>query len=409
MMNSRVKNTLRFCASAFFMDVAGGMFLVALPYMALSLGASSFDLGVLGAARGLPYVLACLSVAFFADRFSRRGLVIVSSVGLGAMLVGMAVSQSLWQLYLATIFFALSLSLYWPPFFAWLGDTHATRDLASASAAVNVSWSLGGMIGGVAGGALFQIRPSLPFLVAVAAIALSCGIVLAVPGARTQSEVAVRRTRKPGTRRGLAAVWLANSSAFMLTGLMTSVFPKFGEQLGVTAAWFGVFVAGQSLGRTGIFMLGIRWGTRLHGWGLAVGTQLVTAGMVATVSRAESHVWLALVFLIMGLNGGINYYRGLYTSLKAGGHRGFSTAMNEASVMGGMLVGSFGGGIVAKVWHLRAPYLLMAGLTVLLAAVQIVLIVSARGERGLSDRLAAPVFIREGGCDGDTCDSGQSE
>jgi len=409
MINSRLKNTLHFCASAFFMDVAGGMFLVALPYMALSLGASSFDLGVLGAARGVPYVLACMSVAFFADRFSRRGLVIVSSVGLGSMLVGIAVSQSLWQLYLATIFFALSLSLYWPPFFAWLGDTHATRDLAPATAAVNVSWSLGVMLGGVLGGALFQVRPSLPFLVAVAAIALSCGMVLAVPGTRTQSEAAVRRTREPGTRRCLAAVWLGNVSAFMLSGLMMSVFPKLGEQLGVTATLFGVFVAGQSLGRTGIFMLGIRWGTRLHGWPLAVGMQLVAGGMVLSVSRAESHVWLALVFLIMGLNGGINYYRGLYTSLKAGGGRGFRSAMNEASLMGGMLVGSFGGGIVADVWHVRAPYLLMAGLTVLLAAAQIILIASAKGEPGSSDRSAAPVLIREGGCHGDACDCGQSE
>jgi len=408
-MTGRVKNTLRFCASAFFMDFAGGMFIVALPYMALLRGASSLDLGVLGAARGLPYFLACMGVAFLADRFTRRGLVLVSSVGLGVMFVGIAVSQSLWQLYLATIFWALSLSLYWPPLMAWLGDTQATRDLAPASAAVNVSWSVGLMLGGVVAGVLFQVGPSLPFLAAVAVVGLSCVTVLTIPGARKPPEAAVRRTREPGTRRALAAVWLANFSAFMLTGMMASVFPKFGEELGVDSKLFGVFVGGQSLARTAIFVLGIRWGTRLHGWPLAVGMQLLAGGMVWSVSRVESHAWLMLVFLLLGLNGGVNYYRGIYTSLKTGGARGFRSAMNEASLMAGILVGSFGGGLAAEVWHVRAPYPLIAGLSVLLAAAQIVLIVSARGQPGLSDRSVAPGLMREGGCHGDSCDSGQPE
>ena len=76
------KHTGRFFYAGLWMDFSACMFLVVLPYMALDLGAGSLELGLLGALRGLTYVVTTLSTAFLADRYSRRTITTVSAMGL---------------------------------------------------------------------------------------------------------------------------------------------------------------------------------------------------------------------------------------------------------------------------------------------------------------------------------------
>jgi predicted MFS family arabinose efflux permease len=162
-----------------------------------------------------------------------------------------------------------------------------------------------------------------------------------------------------------------------LLGLMSGVFPKLGEQIGVDARAFGLLMAGLGLGRLPVFALAFRWGRWLHGWRVGMIAQLLAAAMVATVSLASAYAWLSLVFLSLGLTAGVNYYRGLFKSLEGEGSRGFKSGMHEASLMAGYLVGSLASGVLASRWGLRAPYVPIALLSVGLVAVQVILVRSA--------------------------------
>ncbi len=381
MVRLKHEHTLRFCLAAFYMDFGVGMFIVALPYMALSMKARPLDLGILGGVRALAYIIAAVLAAMLSDRCNRKALIALSTVGVIATISATAATTAIWQLYVISILWAASLALYWPALFAWLGDSHSADKLATAAGAVNVSWSVGAMVSGVTAGWLFQVARPLPFLLAGLPVALGCAAMLFAPRGEGRPRRAPSPERAPGTRRELVGAWLGGFSACSLLGLVLSVFPALGKKIGVDAGLFGLFMAGLGLGRTVIFLLGLKWGRRLHDWRLSVAMQLTTATVVATLFVASSHWWLAIVFLTIGINVGVNYYRGLYKSLEGEGSRGLKAGIHEAILVGGMLCGSFGGGVLAHVFGLRIPYAVIPLLALLLAFAQMALIISVRRAR----------------------------
>ena len=92
------QHTGRFLLGAFWMDFAGGLYVVALPYFAMSLGAGSLELGIIGTARGMAYMVASVGAALIADRYSRRGLAIIATLAMTIMLALNARASSLWQI-----------------------------------------------------------------------------------------------------------------------------------------------------------------------------------------------------------------------------------------------------------------------------------------------------------------------
>lgn len=362
------------------MDFAGGMFFVALPYLAMQLGARSLELGLLGAARGLTYAISCVGASLISDRSSRGRLVTASSLSVVLMFWATAYVTGLWQLFATTILLSVAFSFYWPSLLAWVGDSHSTEELGAATGAVNVSWSVGGMIGGLVAGSLFALRSSLPFLAAGIPALMACIVSWFVPrerpGITTQDRHQASETVSV-SKKELVGAWLGSLSAFSIAGLMYSVFPKLGSELGITSAKFGVLIFLTGCGRTLTFALGTRWSRWLRDWRLCGLAQLAAVGMVATVCVASAYWWLAVVFVSVGLATGAAYYRSLYMSLEGEGSRGLNSGLHEAILFVGILSGSVGGGAIAHVWHLRAPYVPIAGFALLILIVQIILTVSA--------------------------------
>lgn len=375
------RHTGRFCLASFGMDFANGMFFVSLPYLGLAFGADSMQLGVLTALRGAAYVLACLPASLLSDRVNRKILLGLSTAGTMVAFLATAFAREYWQLCALAIFWALVISPFWPSMFAWLGDSHSAGQLGSATGAVNLSWSVGGMLGGIVSGWLFGLARPLPFVCAVVPAALACGAMLLSRCGHGHPQPAEVSPAVIGTKRDLAAVWLGAISVCSLLGLMSGVFPKLGMEIGVHAGVFGLLMAGMGLGRSCVFLLGLRWSHRLHDWRLAMVTQLLAAVMVATVAATRSWPWLAVVFLALGLALGVNYYRGLYKSLEGAGSRGLKSGLHEAALLLGILLGSLGGGAVAKGWGLRAPYVPAGVFVTLLLVLQAGLLASAHAAR----------------------------
>ena len=375
------RHTGRFCCAAFAMDFAGGMFFVALPSLALDFGADSMELGVLTALRGAAYILACIPASLLSDRVNRKALIGLSATGVVLAFAGVGCSRLLWHLQAMVVFWAFAISPFWPSVFAWLGDSHSPDQLGPASGAVNLSWSVGGMLGGVLSGWLFSRSAGAPFFCAVIPAALACAAMLLSPCTHRSPAKAEPVPKAPGSRRELATVWLGATTVCSLLGLMSGVFPKLGTELGVTASVFGLFMAGLALGRSVVFGMGLRWSRYLHGWGLAGATQLLAGAMVATVADASSRLWLSLVFMSLGVALGVNYFRGLYKSLEQAGSRGLKSGLHEAALLGGILLGSLGGGAAARAWGLRAPYVPAGIWALTLVGLQAMLLSSARAAR----------------------------
>jgi predicted MFS family arabinose efflux permease len=287
------------------------------------------------------------------------------------------------HLYPVLVWWAIFLSLYWPGLFGWLGEAHSRSVLERATGAVNVAWGIGFAVGPYVGGMLYRAAGRLVFLVAPLAPAAACVLLfMSRTHVQTPPPADPAPHRRHGLRRRLWSAWLGLLSTNVLFGLMSGVFPDLGEQeLGVTSDIFGMLLLVLGLGRLAVFFLGMRGGGWTHRWAGAVATQVAAAGLVATVAWANSHVWLSLVFGVVGFAVGVTYQRSLYASLAEEGPRQRRSGVHEASLVAGVLLGGLIGGYLAHWIGLRAPYVPAAGLVLLLVVVQAVLASSARRAR----------------------------
>ncbi|MFC1671814.1 MFS transporter [Planctomycetota bacterium] len=374
------KHTGRFCLAAFFMDLALGMYMVAIPFLSMSLGAESKILGYLGATRGLSYGLSCLAVAFFLlERYKRLTLIAFGCLTTILMFWATALSGELWHLFPVAIFWGMAVSLFWPALFAWMGGTHSNEKLGTAIGVVNLGWSAGIMAGAFIGGILFKIAPWIPFAVATIPAAVAYAIMLFSPREKpAEKEETSDGQERSGSKAKLAAAWLGCLSMSCLTGLMMSVFPRLGTDMGIDVSKFGFLVSIAGTGRTIMFALSMVKGSVFRDWRFSAVAQAAAVVMVATICRAESYWWMGCVYAVLGVTFASTYYRSLYTSLEGAGSKGFRGAVHEAVLFAGILIGSVGGGELADRLNLRSPYVPIAGFVLLLNAVQIVLALKAR-------------------------------
>ena len=371
------------------MEFAFAAYMVALPYLAMrDFNASSLQLGWLTSLRSAAYVVACMTLSRLADRRRRGRLIATAGVGLLAVFWLTAWAGTFAGLMLIGVLWGVSMSMFWPSIFAWLADAGHGASLGSRGGAVNLSWSLGGMLGALIAGALFAWNPALPFLLGGLPVILACAPYLF---ARDEHSHPRERSvaRGPARIEGeLVAAWIGNLSCTCLFGLLLGVFPRLAETMGVAAGEFGMLSALSALGRCAMFAVAFTGAAWVRRWPLMGAAQLVAAGMVATLSFASDHFWLAAVFLVVGVAGGLNYNRALYVSLRHPGGRGLKSGLHEATLVFGVLLGSLGGGWVVSVWGLRAPYVPVAVLTVALSAVQPALILLSRRREKTAGRSA---------------------
>lgn len=142
---------------------------LAFPLLMLALTGSPAQAGLLGAARGLAYVLFGLPAGAFVDRWHRKRVMIVAdtirALALGSIPVALAFGRlTLAQLFVVTflegtmfIFFGLAES-------ACLPRIVRKDQLPGAIAANEFSYSFASLIGPSIGGALYGLGRALPFV-----------------------------------------------------------------------------------------------------------------------------------------------------------------------------------------------------------------------------------------------------
>ena len=376
--------TLRFCIAAFCMDFGGGIFFVARPYLGMDLKAESWHLGVIGLIWGTTYAIATPLGGYIADRVNRKNQILASAILSAGLIFATTFVRTLPQLYLLQFLHALVFSFHWPAFFGWIGDAHFRSQLGRATAAFNVSWSLGGMLGCAVGGNLYKLGRILPFIWATGALLIAVVTIATLPWHTSRIKEPATSPRRHTPKRILMAVWISTFATFIVIGLLGLVFPKLGKDvMHIDADLFGRLASLQGAMRTLIFVAGIWFGRHLCSWRLTGAAQILVAVGVAGVAFTSSHAWIGLTMAIVGLSMGLNYYRGLYASLEGGSSSGLKSGIHEGMLFAGYVIGSAGGGaLILLTKNLRAPYVPIGVALLGFLALQIFLTASARKRYG---------------------------
>jgi len=340
-------------------------------------------LGLVGAGLSFSAAVGSLLGGWLPSRFDVR-VVFVS----GASIVVMSIAAC-WLSDFSNAWFlpgywllGTGLGLLYPPLIGWLNqgeNPHANRRVVSRSLILFcVAWNLGMMCGQLTAGALFPLGRNwvygaallgaLPNMVLAFVVAFQV-----MPFARTSTN---RTHHEIGALKLAAAFkrlsWIANLGGMFGASMIIHLLPDLAVAIGVQphdhgkllASWRGVII--------GTYLLmhhTAHWHYRL---GTALASQALAACGLLVIARSESTVTLLVGLTLLGQLVGYNYFSGLFYSTAGSPdeRRALAAGIHEATLAGGMAIGTMAGGVFGSVGGRRMPYVVAAGVMLALTVVQ---------------------------------------
>ncbi len=267
----------------------------------VDLGGSATQVGLVSAARWLPYLLFGLAAGVMVDRYRRRPLLVATDAGLAVVLVAIPVLS--WAgaldlsalLALMLVFGALTLA-HDSASQSFLPRTVPRRLITAANARLDQSDAVAQTAGPALGGALVALLTA-PVAVLVDALSYLLSAVLV---ARTRIEEEAARRTERHFRRELAeglrwvyrhptltpfAVW--THAWFLFVAVFNTVVTPFAlRQLGLNALGLGLLLAAAGVGALAGSTLATRLGSRFGVGPTTIGCWALTVVAFAVVALA---------------------------------------------------------------------------------------------------------------------------
>ena len=349
--------------AAFAMDFCTGLVSFAVPLRALDMGASVVELGFIGTAGSLSFTLACTFTGKLADRFDRRRILAIAA-GLTALVFGMLfLAVNYWMLLVGTAMGWGLLALFWPSVQAILAEGRSRGQLVKTLGTFNMFWTLGFMLGPLAGGYLYLVGPQVPFAtgtIGMVVLTLALFLLRFTPSAVRDADPAdsPRGRVQVDTARFRWIAWTANFTAFFMIGMLNNQFPKLADVLLIRPDTLGMLLAIPRLLQMLVFLVArytTWWQFRLRP--LVIPQVTAVIGMIV-VATQDSTVVLAFAFGTVGLLVGAAFSASQFYSFFQEERKGEKGARNEMIVGMGMVSGPLVGGLLAQLIGLRMPYVL---------------------------------------------------
>jgi hypothetical protein len=265
----------------------------------------------------------------------------------------------------------------------WLNrreDAHADPRSASRTLILFcVAWNLG-MIGGqLSAGMLFSLGTKFiygaAFVVALANLALAFVAARRIDVLSTEADAAV--VSPPSLQQAAMfkrLSWIANLGGMFGGSMVIHLLPDLVVAIGIPAERHGELLAGWRVVIIATYLVLYR----LVFWHYRLSVSLLSQGLAAVglvlMARADSGVMLFAGLVLLGQLVGFNYFSGLFysTAGSAQTRRALAAGIHEATLATGMAIGTFAGGLLSTLVNRRVPYLLAAGVLLVLMCVQIV-------------------------------------
>ena len=333
--------------------------------IAQDLGATPFDLGMLGCVWGGSYATFCFIVGHSSHRLPLRGTM---TAAIGCFLAAVSIAhlaREPWHLCFCTFLSGLGCAMFWPLFEQLLHDADAAAH-ASKMTRFNMGWT-SGLAAGMAASGFLKEMGSAVAINAIAASAAVLGVYFAWAtrrGLERSSEVVVDTadaTPKPEAPMAVAAhflwmAWLANVMLYAAYGSVSSIFPKLARELAYPDRAIGLLLSLIVAGQAAAFWPLCRsswWHYRLAP---LLATQLVNMGALALIALSNSYVGFGVAMLLLGLGRAMTYASSLHYSLADPAKRGRNAGIHEMLIGVAMVTGPLLGGQCAEWIALRAAF-----------------------------------------------------
>ena len=354
----------RLFAAAFQMDYCYNVQLLAVPLLAISLGASAAQMGVLVALQRTLYILVCPFAGRFTDRWGPKRLALTGASWMVLCSIALMSVRDLNTLFLAVPALGLSTALFWTPLQTWLKHSGEERELTRSTSLFNISWSVGALVGTSTAGFLIDWDSKLPFgVTATLGLSILALLLWYRPPLRKEipkvvSHVHIQQARQE--RGQMMAAWIAVFFLFFAFGHVVAVFPKLATEMGYTAGAIGLLMTALGLTRTLSFGSFDHLYGRYGSYRLLIGSKIFCVVALLLFFYSEVTGGFVVAFLLLGFGVAMAFSVSQHRSLQHASLSGRRIGINESVVVGGFTIGAAFSGLVAEAHGLRAPYLVTA-------------------------------------------------
>lgn len=358
----RIDEHLMIRIAPFGMDLVLSSYYLAAPLLLIELKANPVELGLVGSITAAVHMTLAHRMGPLSDRFGRRRLIQLSPLLFTLSCLFVTLTNRVEVILLLSALNGLCLSLFWPPFQAWVADLRSSSGLARDIGTMNMAWTASHLIGPVISGFLFGIHPRTPFLFAASLsfilFLLSYGSIHDRPGTAKAKKHGTAASPQSWHKSFLYSAWIANFLSWFILGNARYQFPKLARELGSSPQTVGLLIGclGFSL-FLGFFILreSDLWHYRRR---YLFGAQALAGGGLLMIYFSSSFILLALALILIGLSASITYYSSLFYAIRLSAQKGRGTGYHESILSIGALLGPILGGLGANFLGLRIPYLI---------------------------------------------------
>jgi MFS family permease len=362
------------CAIAFASYFATSLRLPVVPLFAVTLGATTSEVGFINSSFLLTCSLLALPLGLVGDRWGRKRIIGIGLIIAAATSMLLYWSRTPLQLIGISLGFGVGLAMIGPSLMAQVADispkTHLGRAYGWYTMSIYTAMSLGPAVGGILAHA-WGYRPV--FLVVALALFLLLGPVLLIfPRSRPQIGITTQDALAMLVREGwqnhaLQGCWAVTLGSCIALGVFFTFFPLYALQHELNAGQIGAVFAAQAvvnaLSRLPLGKISDRADkTWLALWGfLGLSVVLVGFGLTHTLT---AFIILAMVSgAVQGL--GFTPLGALISEVVPEGSRGLAMGGYNTAIYLGMMLGAAGMGPVIQKLGFETGFFLAAAINLL--------------------------------------------
>jgi len=358
--------------SIFVISLSIGMFSPLAPLYAQQLGASYFDLGIIGLAWSAPYIIMPAIIGALADKVGRRVFFLVGMAGCAHVSGLFLLAHEVWHVTVIRVFNGIAYSFMWPIAEALIVNVTSSSERMKEMGRYSFSWALGMLAGPFIGGLLlenfgFAVLFSTSLVVGISAFIIALYAMLF----RYQPKSQPVTTKITSSSKGIAPVYahhiyLVIIMYSIVTSLIYSIFPAYAKGLGMDAFQIGILFTTLGAARAITFWYSESI-TRI-GEKQSIVLAFVTQAL-SLIAIAYLYGFIPFLIFMALLGFGIGVLSPLSLSVASI----MVSSAKVASTMGivegvsgiGWTVGPVVGGAAAESLGPTYPYLIFGGLTIL--------------------------------------------
>ncbi len=356
----------------FLSSLAFGTVIYLLPVYAEGLGASYYDLGIIGGVGNAVYTVSTLVTGFLLDMFDRARFYAVSCIlGVAAMLLFLQTTGAMEITLVRGLLGGVS-AAFWVATSTIIADASPPELLTRSMARYNLSWMTAFVVGPFLGGILSETF-GFPLLFITASIINVVSFVI------ISAFIRPTYTRRKGSSdlrvslqalKNLSYVYASLIPYALILGIYMAILPGHMKALGIATAMVGLLVTVSN----GFRGLGFLFAERFVAWGvkksLALSSALLFMALLL-VAFSRGSVSFLLPMILLGFAGGM--ITPVILDCVANGTRpdalGAALGTHEAIYGIGMCLGPLAGGAFAEATQPTALYMALAVLSLLMLPV----------------------------------------